>query len=42
MIAAMLPFIFILTHIAVQGDSYTVRSQARICVFCYLAIAVAF
>ena len=42
LIAAMLPLLLILTHLAVQDDSYTVRSQARLCVFCYLAIAVAF
>lgn len=41
LIAAMLPLLLILTHLAVQDDSYVVRYQARLCVICYLAIAVA-
>ena len=41
LIAAMLPLLLIFTHLAVQDDSYTVRYQARLCVICYLAIAVA-
>ena len=38
---ALVPGLFTAAYITVAGDSYTLRYQARLCVFCYLAIVVA-